>query len=37
MGEKMFIMRRIEKWELVPNVDLDAMHAYNKMHDGYRV
>jgi hypothetical protein len=37
MGEEMFIMRRIEKWELVPNVNLDVMHAYNKMHDGYKV
>jgi hypothetical protein len=37
MGEEMFIMRKIRKRRIAPNVDMDAMHAYNKMHVGYRV
>ncbi len=30
MGEKMFIMCRIRKWELAPDVDHDAMRTFNK-------
>ncbi len=33
----MFIMRRIGRQEIVPNVDMDIVHAYNKMHVGYLV
>ncbi len=37
MGEEMFIMKRIERWELAPNSNLDAIQTYNKMHVEYRV
>jgi hypothetical protein len=37
MGEEMFIIQRIEKQELAPNANMDAMHAYNNMHVGYKV
>jgi hypothetical protein len=37
MGEEMFIMWRIGRWEIAPNVDMDVVHAYNKMHVVYRV
>jgi hypothetical protein len=37
MGKEMFIMRRIGRQEIVPNVDMDIMHPYNKMHVGYLV
>jgi hypothetical protein len=37
MGKEMFIMQKIRKQRIVPNVNMDAMHAYNKMHLGYRV
>jgi len=30
-------MRRIKRCEIGPNVDQDAIKAYNKMHVGYRV
>ncbi len=33
----MFIMRRIGRWEITPNADMDIVHAYNKMHVGYIV
>jgi hypothetical protein len=37
MGEKMFIMQRIERWELALHVNHAIMWAYNKMHAGFRV
>jgi hypothetical protein len=37
VGEEMFIMRRIGKLEIGPNVDQDAIKTYNKMHVGYKV
>jgi hypothetical protein len=37
MGEDMFIMHRIERWELTPNVDHVVMRAYNKIHASFRV
>jgi hypothetical protein len=37
MGEEMFVMRRLGRWELAPRHDLEAVHAYNKMHEGYKL
>jgi hypothetical protein len=37
MGEKMFIMRRIGRWELAPNGDHVVVRTYNKMHAGFKV
>jgi hypothetical protein len=37
MGKEMFTMQRIGKWEITLNIDMDAMHAYTKMHVDYRV
>jgi hypothetical protein len=37
MGKEMSIMQRIGRWEITLNVDMDAIHAYTKMHIGYRV
>jgi hypothetical protein len=37
MGKEMFMMWRIGKQELTPNVNMNAMHAYNNMHVGYKV
>jgi hypothetical protein len=36
-GEEMFIMWKIGRQEITPNVDMDAVHADNKMHVGYKV
>ncbi len=36
MGEDMFIMHRIERWELA-NVNHVAMRTYNKMNASFRV
>jgi hypothetical protein len=37
MGEKMFIMQRIRQQEFAPNVNQDAVRAYNKMHARFKV
>jgi hypothetical protein len=37
MGEEMFIMRIIRRWELTLDVDHVAMWAYNKMHASFKV
>jgi hypothetical protein len=37
MGREMFIVRKIKRQGITPNVNMDAMHAYNKIHVGYRV
>ncbi len=37
MGKEMFIMWTIGRWEIAPIAYMDIMHAYNKMHVGYRV
>jgi hypothetical protein len=37
LNEEMFIMRRIGRCEIDPNVDQDAIKTYNKMYVGYRV
>ncbi len=33
----MFIMWRIGRQEIILNANMDAVHAYNKMHVGYMV
>jgi hypothetical protein len=33
----MFIMKRIGRCEISPNVNQDAIRTYNKMHVGYKV
>jgi hypothetical protein len=35
MGEEMFMMWRIGRHEIIPNANMDAVHAYNKMHASY--
>jgi hypothetical protein len=37
LSEKMFTMRKLGRREVGPNVDEDAIRAYNNMHDGYRM
>jgi hypothetical protein len=37
MGEEMFVMHRLGRWELAPRHDSEAVHAYNKMREGYKV
>jgi hypothetical protein len=37
LGEDVFIMKRIGRCEIGPNVDQDVIRAYNKMHVGYKV
>ncbi len=37
LGEEMFIMRRIGRCEVGPNVDQNVIRAYNKIHAKYRV
>jgi hypothetical protein len=37
IGENMFIMRRLDNVERLPNINDIALMAYNKMHVGYRV
>jgi hypothetical protein len=33
----MFIMKRLGRWEVGPNVNEDAIKAYNNMHVGYKM
>jgi hypothetical protein len=35
MKNEMFIMKRIGRWEVAPNSNLDVIQAYNKMHVEY--
>jgi hypothetical protein len=37
MGEEMFVMHRLGRWELAPRHGLEVVHAYKKMHEGYKV
>ncbi len=37
MGEKMFVMWHFKRCELTFGHDLNVMHAYNKMHIGYKM
>jgi hypothetical protein len=37
VGEKMFIMQRIKRRKLMPNVDHAEVRGYNKMHASFRV
>jgi 3-methyladenine DNA glycosylase/8-oxoguanine DNA glycosylase len=37
LRKEMFIMRRLGRWEVGPNVDENVIKAYNKMHVGYKV
>jgi hypothetical protein len=37
LGEDMFIMKRIRRCEIGPNVDQDVIRTYNKMNVGYKV
>ncbi len=37
MGEEMFVMWHLKRCELTFGHDLNVMHAYNKMHIGYKM
>jgi len=37
LGEEMFIMRRIRRSEIGPNVDQHVIRTYNKIHGRYGV
>lgn len=37
MGEETFVMCWLGRWEIAPRHDLEVVHAYNKMHEGYKV
>jgi len=38
LGEELFIMKRMGKWKVPPDVNHDgAIQAYNKMHVGFKV
>jgi hypothetical protein len=37
LHEATFIMKRIGRCEVGPNVDQDSIRTYNKMHVGYRI
>jgi hypothetical protein len=37
LSEEMFIMKKIERCGMGPNVDQDVIRAYNKMHVKYRM
>jgi hypothetical protein len=37
LSEKMFIMRRLGRQEVGPNVNEDVIRAYNNMHVSYKM
>jgi hypothetical protein len=37
LGGRVFIMKKMGKWKLPPNVDHGVVHAYNKMRVGFKV
>jgi hypothetical protein len=37
LGEEMFIMKRMGRQELPPDVDHGVIQVYNKMHVGFKV
>ncbi len=37
LSEKMFIMKRLGRWEVGPNANEYIIRAYNNMHVGYKM